>query len=278
MQVFDRLRSRYTVFRVKRSSSDQRFHSLVDTLQKEKFDFRQFEETIGYRPRDWRAFFEALLHRSYLQFLDPKWVSNERLEFLGDAILDFVVAEHLFILYPEMEEGSLTKVRSRLVNRRILATRSKELRLFDYLLLSASAAQSVEGGADSILADAYEAIVGAMYVDGGLDPARGFIHRTILLKPDIIAMALTDDNYKSALLEYSQGIGFGVPRYTVQREDGPEHDRRFTVDVSVGSQPLGTGSGRSKKEAEQAAAAQAIERLQTHPITIPPEPPHDESV
>ena len=272
MLLFDRLRSRLTLFRVQRSSSDPRFRALAATLQKEKFDFRRFEATIGYRPRDWRFFFEALLHRSYLQFLDPQWTSNERLEFLGDSILDFIVAEHLFLVYPDMEEGSLTKVRSRLVNRRILAQRSKELHLLDFLLLSASATQSVEGGADSILADAYESVLGALYVDGGLDAAREFIHRTILSKPDIIATSLTDDNYKSALLEYSQANGLGVPRYTVLREDGPEHDRRFTVEVAVGSHRCGTGSGRSKKEAEQAAAAEAVERLHTNPITTSPDP------
>jgi ribonuclease-3 len=271
MQVFVRLRNRLTVLRILRSSSDARFREFVGTLRSAKFDFIRFERTIGYRPRNWQLFLEALLHRSYLQFVDSTWPSNERLEFLGDSILNFVVAEYLFHSYPDMEEGNLTKVRSRLVNRRILAQRSKELRFSEFLLLSASAAQSVEGGSDSILADSYEAVLGAMYVDGGLRPAREFVRRTILQKPDLIASALMDDNYKSALLEYSQASGSGIPRYTVIKEDGPEHDRRFTVEVAIGTQTCGSGSGRSKKEAEQAAAAQALERLTPHSITTHPE-------
>jgi ribonuclease-3 len=267
MQLVGRLRNRFTVLRILASSSDPKFRQLVETLKNAKFDFRRFEVTIQYRPRDWRFFFQALLHRSYLQFVDPEWGSNERLEFLGDSILNFVVADHLFHAYPDMEEGSLTKVRSRLVNRKILGQRSKELRLSEFLLLSASAAQSVEGGSDSILSDAYESIVGAIYLDGGFKPARNFVHVTILEKPDVIACAMNDDNFKSTLLEYAQGRGFGTPRYTVVKEDGPEHDRRFTIEVAIGTQTCGVGSGKSKKEAEQAAAAQALDQLHIHPLT-----------
>ncbi len=228
------------------------------------FDFDRFARTIRYYPAKWKLFLQALLHRSYLQFADEKWDSNERLEFFGDAILNFIVAEHLFHTYPEMEEGSLTKLRSRLVNRKILAQRAKDMQLSDFLLLSSSAAQSIGSGSDSILADAFEAIVGALYLDGGLSAARKFIHATLLSNPDVFNTALTDDNYKSALLEYAQARSLGVPRYAVVREDGPEHDRRFTVEVLIGLQTAGVGSGRSKKDAEQAAAAQALDRIQSH--------------
>jgi ribonuclease-3 len=167
-----------------------------------------------------------------------------------------------------MEEGDLTKIRSRLVNRKSLAQRAKDLRLSDFLLLSSSALQSVDSGSDSILADAFEAIIGALYIDGGLTPARNFVSQSLLTDSSILNSALTDDNYKSALLEYSQARSFGVPRYAILREDGPDHDRRFTIEVFLGAESLGTGTGKSKKDAEQAAAAQALERINNHQSAI----------
>ncbi|MBF8249090.1 MAG: rnc [Bacteroidetes bacterium] len=196
-------------------------------LNRDSFNAREFQKTIGYKPKDWKLFFESLLHRSYLQFVDEQWNSNERLEFLGDALLNFIVADYLHSAHPTMEEGELTKYRSRLVNRRILAQRAKELQISEFLFLSTSATQSIGSGSESILADAFEALIGALYLD----------------------------------LEYSQGRGLGIPRYAVVREEGPEHDRRFTIEAFVGSQSYGMGTGRSKKDAEQAAAAQALERI-----------------
>jgi len=234
------------------------------SLGSRKLDLEGFSHVIGYHPRDWRLFLQALLHRSYLQFVGEGWSSNERLEFLGDAVLNSVVAEFLYAEYPGMEEGNLTKLRSRLVNRKILAQKAKDLQLGEYLLLSTSAAQSVGSGSDSIVADALEAVIGALYLDGGHRTAKEFILRTLLHDETIISAALTDDNYKSALLEYSQGHSLGIPRYTVVREDGPEHDRRFTVEVFVGTQSVGLGIGRSKKDAEQAAASQALEKIQVN--------------
>ena len=245
--------------RLPRNSPD--LNALTAAFSEKKFDFARFEQLLGYHPRNWNLFFESLLHRSYLQYLGPQVKSNERLEFLGDAILNFLVAEYLYRLYPSMEEGDLTKVRSRLVNRKSLAQRAKELRLSDFLLLSSSALQSVDSGSDSILADAFEAIIGALYIDGGLTSARNFVSQSLLADSSILNSALTDDNYKSALLEYSQARSLGVPRYTILREDGPDHDRRFTIEVFLGAESLGTGTGKSKKDAEQAAAAQALERI-----------------
>lgn len=235
--------------------------SLAAAFSEKKFDFARFERLIGYHPKNSSLFLESLLHRSYLQYLGPQVKSNERLEFLGDAILNSLVAEYLYRLYPSMEEGDLTKVRSRLVNRKALAQRAKELRLSDYMLLSSSALQSVDSGSDSILADALEAVIGAIYLDGGLSVAREFVLRVLLSNSGILTTALTDDNYKSALLEYSQARSMGVPRYTIVREEGPDHDRRFTVEVFLGTESFGIGAGRSKKDAEQAAAAQALERI-----------------
>ena len=217
---------------------------------------------IGYSPRDWPLFIESLLHRSYLPYLREGWNSNERLEFLGDSVLNFIVADYLCKTYPDMEEGQLTKVRSRLVNRKILAQRARDLNISDYLLLSNSAAQSIDSGSESILSDGFEAVIGALFLDGGMPAAAGFVHRTLLSNETVMSSVVTDDNYKSALLEYTQGKALAIPRYVIAREEGPDHDRRFTVEVYLGGENYGTGTGRSKKDAEQAAASQAIERIQ----------------
>jgi ribonuclease-3 len=237
---------------------------MFERLRAEGFDFLRFVEVLNYQPHKWKLFFQALLHRSYLQFIEGKWESNERLEFLGDAILNFIVAEYLFRTYPDMEEGDLTKLRSRLVNRRNLAQRSKDLRLSGFLLISSSAAQSIDSGSESIIADAFEAIIGALYLDGGFEAAKNFIHATLLNNPNTFNLAMMDDNYKSALLEYAQARSLGTPRYSVIREEGPEHERRFTMEVTIGTQSLGSGSGRSKKEAEQSAAENALKNIQQH--------------
>ena len=264
--VFRRLCCRLRLQWFSRFSQDQQVKLLREKLRSTKFDFFRFTDMLHYYPCNWKLFLQALLHRSYLQFLDAQWNSNERLEFLGDAILNFVVAEHLFITYPDMEEGELTKVRSRLVNRKILAQRAKDLHLPDFLLLSSSAAQSIDSGSESIIADAVESIIGAIYLDGGLDPARKFIHAALLKNPDVVKSALADDNYKSTLLEYAQAHALGIPRYSVIQEIGPEHDRRFTVEVFIGTQSCGQGFGRSKKEAEQAAASRALEYIQQNSL------------
>ncbi|GJQ21689.1 MAG: ribonuclease 3 [Bacteroidia bacterium] len=247
--------------RGKRKNGAAGFEDLPQPIR-EQLDFQRFQKTIGYTARNPRLFVEALLHRSYLPQLHERWNSNERLEFLGDAVLNFLVAEHLHSANPDMEEGDLTKLRSRLVNRKVLAQASRDLHLADFLLLSASAAQSLDHGSESILSDAFEAIVGALYLDGGIEGARAFVERT-LLRSRTLKEALTDDNYKSALLEYAQAEGLGIPRYGILREEGPDHDRRFTIEVFVGQERCGVGIGKSKKEAEQAAAARALEHFQT---------------
>jgi ribonuclease-3 len=273
--IINRLCCRFHLFCFSFLSRDAQVKSLVEKLRSTGFDFVQFEKALQYRPRKWKLFLQALIHRSYLQLIDERWESNERLEFLGDAILSFVVAEHLFRTYPEMEEGNLTKLRSRLVNRKILAQRSKDLHLSDFLLLSTSAAQSIDSGSESIIADAFESIIGALYLDGGFAAAKRFIYASLLKNPEVFNSAMMDDNYKSALLEYVQARSLGIPRYSVTQEEGPEHDRRFTVEVTIGAHSWGVGSGRSKKEAEQSAAADALERIQQQKVNSHPENVHE---
>jgi ribonuclease III len=143
--------------------------------------------------------------------------------------------------------------------------------LSDFLLLSTSAAQSIDSGSESIIADAFESIIGALYLDGGFAAAKRFIYASLLENPEVFNSAMMDDNYKSALLEYVQARSLGIPRYAVTQEEGPEHDRRFTVEVTIGAHSWGVGSGRSKKEAEQSAAADALERIQQQKVNSHPE-------
>ncbi len=225
-------------------------------------DFKRLENILQYRIRRKEVFLQAVLHRSYLQFAEaPDVRSNERLEFLGDSVLNMVVAARLYALYPYAEEGDLTIMRARLVNRKALVQYAKKIHLRDFLLLSNSASQTAEKGADTILADAYEAVIGAVFLDGGLHEAKQFVERqlTSVLKEGTIHEG--DDNYKSALLEYAQANGMSLPHYTIVKEEGPDHDRTFTVEVSIGEGKSGIGIGKNKKEAEQSAAQHALSSL-----------------
>lgn len=240
---------------------DHQCKLFLTKLYSKGFDFEKFQQLLHYTPKNWKLFVRALTHRSYLQTVSEKCESNERLEFLGDSILNFVVAEYLYGKYPDMDVGELSKLRARLVNRKVLAERSRVLSIADFLFMSESAAQSLDSGADSIVSDAFEAIVGAIYLDGGYKAVKKFIHKNLLENEEVISCALNDDNYKSALLEYAQANAMGCPKYHIIREDGPEHNRWFTVKVTINNETLGIGSGRNKKDAEQAAAAEALKNI-----------------
>jgi ribonuclease III len=221
-----------------------------------------FQRAIGYTITRYDLFHEALSHRSYLQSAGGAGMaSNERLEFLGDSVLNLLVAEYLFATRSEAPEGELTKVRARLVNRKALAVYAKDLGLERFLLTSSQTEQLSGRGLETILSDAFEAVVGAIYLDGGYEAAREFVTRTAIdtfKSGDIGAM---DENYKSMLLEHSQAEGMGVPRYTTTGERGPDHDRTFTIAVLVGGTKYGSGSGKNKKDAEQDAARDALRSL-----------------
>ena len=173
-----------------------------------------------------------------------------------------MVAEYLYNSFPNAEEGDLTKIRSRLVNRKALATYAKEIDLMEFILMSSSAAQSIGKGYDTIIADTYEAVIAAIYLDGGYFEAKKFVERQVLAAIKNKTVVTHDENYKSILLEYAQARGLGVPRYAIVKEEGPDHDRTFTVDVTVNSVRLGSGTGKNKKEAEQVAANRALRELQ----------------
>lgn len=231
------------------------------------------EAVLGVDIRSPALYEEALTHRSYLQVKnDPMVQSNERLEFLGDAILGMVIAEYLFHHHEDVAEGELTKMRSWLVNKRSLALCARKLDLDKFLLMSYSAASALAKGNDSVLADAIEALIAAVYLDHGFDKARSFIEER-LLPLMLEERVMHDTNFKSILLEYVQARGYSAPRYRVVEESGPDHEKQFTVAVYVGNASVGIGSGRSKKEAEQNAARQALDNLPSRqtPTTDPEE-------
>lgn len=214
----------------------------------------ELEKVIAVDIHNAAPYEQALTHRSYLQVVNsPGHRSNERLEFLGDAILGMVTAEYLFYNNKEVLEGELTKMRSWLVNKKSLAVCARALTLDQYLFLSYSATQSLERGNDGMLADALESIIAAVYLDRGFDEVRAFIVDKLL--PIMVKESLVHDtNYKSLLLESVQAKGHSAPRYVVVHEEGPDHEKQFTVEVLVDDRSLGSGSGRNKKEAEQNAA------------------------
>lgn len=217
------------------------------------------ENTLDLKIKNKGIYEQALIHRSYLQMLNEKSdeMSNERLEFLGDSILGMVVAEYLFFSNLKDLEGVLTKTRAQIVNRKSLAYCAKRLNLEDYLLLSFSAKRSLESGSDSILADAMEAVIAAVYLDNNFRTAKYFIYDNIISV--IIDSEIIDDrNYKSQLLEEVQANGFSYPRYEVIEESGPDHDKTFVIAVYVDDTKLAVGKGKSKKEAEQQAAKKGI--------------------
>ncbi|MFT4603373.1 MAG: ribonuclease-3 [Rhodothermales bacterium] len=205
----------------------------------------------------------AMRHRSVLRGRPGSAIdSNERLEFLGDAILGAVTAEYLYQNYPNEDEGFLTRLRSKLVNGEALATHGRRLGLDELVVISDNL--RLQGQAQkltSVMADSFEALIGALYLDQGSDAARKFIVDRMLLTQDLDALMEREDNHKSLLLEFAQARGWPQPLYRTEEVAGPSHNRRFTVQVLVQGNPEGSGLGKSKKQAEQLAAASALETL-----------------
>ena len=204
----------------------------------------------------------SLVHRSYLnEHRDFSLEHNERLEFLGDAVLELVVTEHLYNTYPEKAEGELTNYRSAVVNYRILAQIAQNLNLGDYLLLSKGESKDTGRARQVILANAIEALIGAIYLDQGFAIAREFIEGNVLTElPEIVAAGAYLDP-KSVLQETMQEREGITPVYKVVLESGPDHAKVFEVAVFVSAKQLGQGTGNSKQEAEVAAAANALKNL-----------------
>ena len=209
-------------------------------------DLAELEKKLQYTFRDKELLRTALTHSSYANEHKGKAVCNERLEFLGDAVLGVVVADYLYLHFPDMPEGELTKKRAALVCEKALSGFSRQLGLGEYLRLSRGEQHS--GGKDrsSILCDVFEAVIAAIYLDAGMERAREHILRFVLPQ---IKQAGIQQNPEEEL------------RYVLTGESGPDHDKHFTVEVHLNSNVIGKGGGRSKKEAEQQAAREALELM-----------------
>ena len=218
-------------------------------------DFSEFESKINIKFKNQDLLKEAFTHRSYLNE-NPSWPvgQNERLEFLGDAVLELAVTDFLFMRFPEKPEGELTSFRAALVNANMLSSVAQDLGINDYLLLSKGESKDVGRARLFILANCFEALIGAIYLDQGYDPASRFINENILPKMDEILNKKLFRDSKSLFQERAQEITGITPSYEVVKEWGPDHDKHFVVGVYVGKELVAQGEGPSKQEAQQQAA------------------------
>ncbi len=236
-----------------------RFQKIESNPQDRLFEL---SKRLNYQFNNWNLLFQALKHRSYLTCTGEKRIeSNERLELLGDSVLGLVITEFLFNRFPEEEEGILTTYKSLLVNRTVLSQVAKDFGLGKFLLLNDSEERSGGRKRDSILSDGVEAIIGAIYIDGGLDKARYFVQNHIAVKLDDILKKGQLKNYKSILQEHCQSCSLHGPKYIIEEENGPDHLKEFTVAVVIDGKKLGSGHGHSKKDAEQKAARESLLQL-----------------
>ncbi len=222
--------------------------------------FEKFEEKAGVIFKDKNLLKQAFTHRSYInENRDSKLEHNERLEFLGDAVLELVITDFLYKKLKDSDEGELTSLRSALVNADTCARVAQTLGANDFLLLSKGEAKDNGRARQYILANTLEAFIGAIYIDQGLDSAKDFILKHIATLADEVLESGAWVDAKSLFQEKAQEhIGL-TPVYKTVRESGPDHDKHFVVSVSVGDKPYGEGEGKSKQDAEQAAAREALE-------------------
>jgi len=221
----------------------------------------ELERLIGYRFHDRDLLRLSLTHRSVVRAADQPTPSNERLEFLGDSVLGLIIADKLFQSYPDLSEGDLTKQKAMLVNETTLSTVAIEIGLNQYVYVSAEEEKSGGRERPSIVSDAFESIIGAVFLDGGLTAARSLVLDTIYSRRASILADDSQRNYKGDFLEMVQARAIGMPRYEIVSETGPDHDKTFNVVVTVAGEEVGHGTGSSKKEAEQKAAAEALQRI-----------------
>jgi ribonuclease III len=223
-------------------------------------NFSKFEEKASILFKDKSLLKQAFTHRSYInENKNTRLEHNERLEFLGDAVLELVVTDFLYKKYPQNPEGELTTYRSALVNAITLAEVASNLGMNDFLLLSKGESKDTGRARQYILANTFEAVVGAIYLDQGYDAAKAFIERNIFIFADKMITRGNLVDAKSLFQEKAQEKSGITPSYKLVRESGPDHDKSFTVGVLIGKDQIATGEGKSKQEAEQNAALRALE-------------------
>ncbi len=219
-----------------------------------------FEEVIGYKFSDPSLLTEALTHPSKTVESQAPCPHNQRMEFLGDAVIQLILTERLYKMFPGFPEGQLTKLRSRLVSRSALCKFSNSIGLGDAIIMGKGEEASGGRNRASILADAFEAVAGAIYLDGGLEAARDVVERVSEVWIDQVAQSPEERNPKGQLQEKLQALAPESPCYRVLEETGPQHDRRFKISVDWKGIVLGKGMGKSKKDAESRAAQDALKR------------------
>ena len=223
-------------------------------------DFSQFEKKTNIIFNNKKLLEQAFIHRSYINENSGSLLChNERLEFLGDAVLELIVTDYLYTKYPDRDEGSLTAYRSSLVNAITIGEMAFSLGMNEYLLLSKGEAKDIGKARGYILANTYEAYVGAVYLDRGYDVAKDFIAKTLFNKIDTIVAKKLWRDPKSLIQEKSQEFLNVTPSYKVLYEAGPDHDKHFTIGIFFGEVLVAEGKGKSKQEAEQEAAHKALE-------------------
>ena len=221
------------------------------------------EKKIGHTFRDRALIVEALTHRSTLGELKQgeEGITYERLEFLGDSVLALITTDFLVRNFPEENEGQLTQKKSLLVSKTVLTKKAEAIDLKDHVILSENAHRGGVHAKDSIQTAVLEAVIGAVYLDGGLEAARRMVEGMVLDDVDVIFEHKDHVNYKSHLQEWTQSRYRTYPKYRIKSTSGPEHDKVFVVEVKAGGGVTGKGRGKSKKDAEQMAAKEALEKL-----------------
>lgn len=235
----------------------------MNSLWELKENISELEKRINYFFKDKECLVLAFIHKSFVNE-NKKIVDehNERLEFLGDAVLDLLAARYLFFKYPDVSEGILSSYRSQIVDSHSCEKYVKKLNIEEFLLLGKGELQTEDRGRSSILANLFEAVIGAIYLDGGMDEAQKFFDNQLPEIEDFLKNP--HSNYKADLQELCQKKYFETPRYEVVGESGPEHLKTFEVKVFIKEIELGEGTGFSKKQAEMAAAKDAIEKKENN--------------
>jgi ribonuclease-3 len=222
--------------------------------------FSKFETEVGIIFKDREILKQAFTHRSFLNENPSKGLKhNERLEFLGDAVLELIITEHLYKKYTEKAEGEMTSLRAALVNAIMLSEVASEIKLGDYLLLSKGEAKDMGKARQYILANTFEAVVGAIYLDQGYEVTHGFLEKYLFSKLEKIVNEKLWIDAKSLFQEKAQDKTGITPSYSVIKEEGPDHAKNFTVGIYLGQELVAQGGGSSKQEAEQDAASHALE-------------------
>ncbi|MFB3895454.1 MAG: ribonuclease III [bacterium] len=222
----------------------------------------KLESILGYSFRDGETINQALTHTSYVNEEHPGITQdNERLEFLGDAVINFVVSDYIYHLQPELDEGKLAKLKAVVVSETVLARQAKLIKLGEFLRLGKGELRSGGASRSSILGDALEAVVGALYLDGGIETARQFVLSLLRETMKAVLLDAYTKDYKSLLQELAQSECGTTPKYEVVRQSGPDHDKVFVVKVMINNTDYGMGKGKSKKEAEQKAARMGFRKL-----------------